>query len=174
MKIHLLQTETPRYILSIGPVKKQQRIHHAHRNYVKFPCLVQVIWGKMPINPRDFLTHRLYGLHKECTAGCHPCCSLPHWHIKACPGSPAWGLDWGSAGPRPGRCSVEKSTWGRFSPRICFLYKSRLSQEEEADVSTDLKARCRLQEASNSHLHEVFLASPRALGAPGPSDTLFH
>lgn len=40
-------------------------------------------------------------------------------------------------------------------------------------MSTDLKVRCRLQEASNSHLHEVFLASPRALGAPVPSGTLF-
>lgn len=37
----------------------------------------------------------------------------------------------------------------------------------------DLKARYRLQEASNSPATKVFLASLSATQAPGPSDTLF-
>lgn len=47
VKNHLMQTETSRYayILPIGPGKKQ-KIHHAHKNCIKFPCPVHVTLGQ--------------------------------------------------------------------------------------------------------------------------------
>lgn len=48
VKIHLMQTETSRYayILPRGPGKKQQKIHHAHKNWIRFPVLYTFLWGK--------------------------------------------------------------------------------------------------------------------------------